>query len=108
MLNKQLSRGLLALLLVIALPVLALDLGAAKSGGLVGETSSGYIAAFKPSADVEALVVTINNKRKAHYQKIADENGINLQAVEVRAGKKAIEKTAAGQYVNAGNGWQRK
>ena len=106
--TSQKALGTLALSLLMALPAFALDLGAAKSGGLVGETSSGYLAAVKPSGDVNELVKSINSQRKAHYQKIAKKNGISLQAVEVRAGQKAIEKTPAGEYVNSGGGWQKK
>jgi|WetSurMetagenome_2_1015567.scaffolds.fasta_scaffold717295_2 uncharacterized protein len=98
--------GALSLSLLMALPAFALDLGEAKSSGLVGETNTGYIAAIKPSAEVNALVADINKQRQVYYQKIANENGISLQAVEVRAGLKAIEKTPAGEYINAGTGWQ--
>ena len=105
---KKSSLAALALILMTALPAFALDLDAAKSGGLVGETSSGYLAAVKPSAEVDQLVASINGKRKSHYQKIADKNGISLQAVEVRAGQKAIEKSAAGAFVNTGAGWEKK
>ena len=109
-LNKTLQKALstLALSLLMALPAFALDLGEAKSAGLVGETSSGYLAAVKPSGDVDALVADINSKRKAHYQQIAKKNGISLQAVEVRAGQKAMDKTPAGEYVNSGGGWKKK
>ncbi len=90
----------------MALPAFALDLGEAKSSGLVGETNTGYIAAIKPSAEVDTLVADINSQRKVYYEKIANENGISLQAVEVRAGLKAIEKTPSGEYINTGTGWQ--
>jgi uncharacterized protein YdbL (DUF1318 family) len=93
---------------LLALPAFALDLDAAKADGLVGETSTGYIAAVKPSADVDALVSSINSQRKVYYQEIATKNGISLQAVEVRAGQKAIEKTTTGNYINNGTGWQKK
>ena len=105
---KKSSLAALALILITAFPAFALELDAAKSGGLVGETNSGYLAAIKPSSEVDKLVASINGKRKAHYQKIADKNSISLQAVEVRAGKKAIEKTAPGQFVNTGAGWKKK
>jgi hypothetical protein len=98
----------LALSLSIVLPAMALDLGEAKSKGLVGETSNGYIAAVKASGDVNELVKDINMQRKAHYQKIAKKNNISLEAIEVRAGQKAIGKTPAGQFVNTGGGWQKK
>jgi uncharacterized protein YdbL (DUF1318 family) len=54
------------------------------------------------------LVASINSKRKAHYQQIAKKNSISLQAVEVRAGQKAMEKTPAGEYINSGGGWKKK
>ena len=104
---KQLL-GTLVLTLCIVLPAQALELGQAKQDGLVGETNTGYIAAVKPSADVDALVAEINRQRKAQYQKIAEKNGISLQAVEARAGLKAIEKTPSGEFVNTGAGWQKK
>ena len=105
---KSTIRLALATLLLSALPALALDLGEAKAKGLVGETNSGYLGAVKPSSSVNALVADINAKRKSHYQKIAKQNNISLQAVEARAGLKAIEKTPAGEYVNTGAGWQKK
>lgn len=98
----------LALTLLLALPAWALDIGDAKSSGQVGETYSGYLAAVKPSGEVNKLVESINAQRKAHYQKIAKKNGISLEAVEVRAGKKAIEKTPRGEFINSGSGWQKK
>lgn len=105
---KSNIRLAVAALLLIALPAVALDLGEAKSKGLVGETNTGYLGAVKSSSEVDALVADINAKRKAHYQKIASRNGISLQAVEARAGLKAIEKTPAGEFVNTGAGWQKK
>lgn len=104
----QQAFGALALSLLLIMPALALDLGEAKSKGLVGETSKGYIAAVKPSGEVNALVKDINTQRKAHYQKIATKNNISLEAVEARAGQKAISKTPPGQYVNSGAGWRNK
>ena len=100
--------AVLVMALLAATPLAALELSAAKDDGVVGETSSGYLAAVKPSAEVNALVSSINSQRKAYYQKIAKENGIALEAVEMRAGKKAIEKSSPGAYINVGNGWQQK
>lgn len=97
-----------ALFLVMSASAFALSLGDAKSQGLVGETRSGYLAAVKISGEINTLVDGINSQRKAHYQKIAKKNNISLEAVEVRAGQKAINKTSAGHYVDNGNGWQKK
>lgn len=98
----------LALSLTMALPAFALELDEAKAAGLVGETNMGYIAAVKPSPEVDALIISINSQRKVYYQDIATKNDISLQAVEARAGLKAVEKTAPGGYVNTGDGWLQK
>lgn len=105
-LGKTISAFVLGVLLSTA--AMAVDLDSAKSSGLVGEVSSGYIAAVKSSSEVDKLVESINMKRQAYYQRIADKNGISLRAVEVRAGQKAIEKTPAGALINVGEGWEKK
>jgi len=76
---------------LFAVPAYALDLAQAKSQGLVKETSSGYLAAVKPSADVNSLVQKINSGRKAAYQKLANDTGAPLSAVEQRAGQKLTQ-----------------
>jgi len=75
-------------LALFALPASALNLGQAKSQGLVKETASGYLVAVKPSGEVNALVSKINAGRKAEYQRIAKKNGTPLSAVEQLAGQK--------------------
>jgi len=57
---------------------------------------------------VQQLVNTINAKRRQHYTEIAKRNNTSLQAVEHLAGKKAIEKTPAGQYIKINGSWTRK
>ena len=106
--NKLLSMILLAILF-LSQPAYALDLGEAKARGLVGETLSGYLAPIS-SGDpaVTQLVNSINDQRKQYYQDIARKNNTPLQTVEQLAGKKAIEKTPAGQFVNTGSGWRKK
>ena len=96
-------------LLLIAQPAYSIDLQTAKDQGLVGETPSGYLAAVKsPSAEVSALIETINAKRKEKFKEIAARNNTSLEAVEQLAGKKAIEKSAPGSYVKVGGSWQKK
>lgn len=88
---------------------LALNLQEAKKRGLVGEADSGYLGAVKTGdPKVDGLVKSINDKRRAAYQDIAKKRGTSLQAVEQLAGRKAIEKTPAGQYVRTGGQWRRK
>lgn len=106
---KKLTSLLAACLLLIAQPAFSIDLQTAKSQGLVGESSNGYLGAVKtPSAEVKTLINTVNAKRKQKYQSIAARNKISLQDVEQLAGKKAIEKSAAGSYIKTGGAWQKK
>lgn len=86
-----------------------LELQAAKEKGLVGETSTGYLGAVgTPDQAVTDLLNTINGKRKAQYQGIAKKNKTSLEAVEQLAGKTAIGKTPAGQFIDTGTGWKKK
>ena len=99
------------LLLLLPLTAWALTLDEAKEKGLVGEDASGYIAAVSanPSRDVKALVDDINARRRTEYEKIAAANGITVADVEKLAGKKAIEKSPAGDYVRLpGEPWRKK
>ena len=87
----------------------ALELHDAKNQGLVGETLGGYLAPVgSVTPEISALVSSVNSQRKAEYQRIAQQNNIALKDVEALAGKKAIEKTPAGQYVNVTGQWQKK
>lgn len=89
----------------------ALSLDEAKDAGLVGEQRNGYlgIVVSGPSAQVKSLVEDINSKRRDVYQQIAQRNGTSLEAVTALAGKKAIEKTSAGNYVQGtDDGWYKK
>lgn len=109
----KLSKNILALLaaLVFSLPAWALDIDEAKAAGLIGETKSGYIAAVSdaPSPEVAALVKEINSKRKQQYAAIAKKRGIELDAVEKLAAKKAYEKTQSGHYLQDSSGnWTKK
>jgi len=96
-------------LLLMMQPAFAIDLQQAKDQGLVGETTSGYLEAVSsPSAEVKALIESINVQRKAKFQEIATRNNTSLQAVEQLAGKKAIEKSDTGAYIKLDGSWQKK
>lgn len=103
---KMLRSTLMALCALISFNVWALDIDNAKSSGLVGETTTGYLApvSSSPTPEVRALVQDINSKRKQQYIDIANKRGIPLSAVEKLAAKKAYEKTAPGHYVKNANG----
>jgi uncharacterized protein YdbL (DUF1318 family) len=89
----------------------AMDLQQAKEKGLVGEQPNGYLGLVgnTASADVKAMMNNINSLRRKEYKSIAQRNKTELQVVEKLAGKKAIEKTPAGQYVRLPSGqWLKK
>ena len=103
--------GWMLTLLLLPLAAWALTLDEAKQTGLVGEDASGYIAAVsaKPSKEVKALVDDINTRRRTEYERIAAANGISVEDVEKLAGKKAIEKSPAGDYIRLpGEDWRKK
>jgi uncharacterized protein YdbL (DUF1318 family) len=106
------ATALLGLVLLFAGPAgLATPLDDAKAAGDVGEQADGYLGIVSPpaSAAVQALVADINTRRRDQYRAIASRNGIDLEAVEVLAGQKAMEKTPAGQFIRpAGGAWRRK
>ena len=94
---------------MFAAPAFALNLGEAKAKGLVGETPSGYLAAVNSSSESVALVADVNSKRKQEYAKIAEHNGTPVGVVESLAGKKAIQITPPGQFVQNESGkWVKK
>ena len=107
---KNLVAGF-ALLLACMLAFADMALDDAKAKGLVGEDSTGYLAAVvsAPSRDIRALISTVNQKRLEEYERIAQANNIQVSDVEKLAAKKAIEKTAPGHYIRLpGSSWQRK
>lgn len=107
---KKLNVILISLLasFLITNTAFALSLGEAKQQGLVGEQSAGYLGTVVVNTETTALVQDINAKRKQHYQDIAQRNGTSVEAVEMLAGKTALQKTPAGQFINLGSGWQKK
>jgi uncharacterized protein YdbL (DUF1318 family) len=106
---KTTAHLLAALLLVCSGLVMALDLGSAKSQGLVGEQPDGYLGVIKATPDAVGLAADINAKRRAAYEAIAKKNGATLDQVAVLAGQKAIEVSSPGTYVKTPGGqWVKK
>lgn len=103
------NTALLALALIGG-SALAADLDQAKNDGLVGERADGYLGLVKSNAsqDVVDLVKSVNAKRRAEYQRIAAANDLTLEEVQALAGRKAIDRTAAGNWVMPDGGWQQK
>jgi uncharacterized protein len=103
---------LLLLALALAVPAASLELGGAKRDGLIGEKADGFvgIVVAKPSADVRALVDSVNAKRRASYEEIAKKNGTPLDAVAAVAGEKLTGRASRGEWVTdaQGNWYQKK
>lgn len=109
--RRRFTLLLLTALLAIAGPAAADALDDAKRAGLVGEQANGYLGVVEASGSTatRALVDSINDRRRERYRSIAANNGIELEAVELLAGQKAIEKTPAGQFIRLATGpWRRK
>ncbi|QLF92603.1 YdbL family protein [Pseudomonas sp. ABC1] len=113
--NKPFTLGTLLLTLCLSLPAAAMNLnqamsalGDAKASGLVGEKPDGYLGVVRSSGDAESIASQINQARRAEYQRVAQKNGVAIKDVEVIAGKKAIEKTPSGQFIQLDGNWVKK
>ena len=94
--------------ILIVSPAAALTLDQARAQGLVGEQPDGYVGIVQDGPGVRELVSTVNAERRAHYQGIAQQNGVPIQAVEQQAGQQLIERAGGGVYVLTPSGWQRR
>lgn len=106
-----LSTAALAASLLVA-PAWALDLNGAmnelpqaKAAGLLGEQPNGYLGVVSNQSNAAEIARLINQARKAEYQRLARDNNLQLSDVETMAGKKALEKTPAGQYILVNDRW---
>jgi uncharacterized protein len=110
MINKILKVFFISLVTLNVASVFAADLQQAKSEGLVGEQLNGYlgVVSSETTAEVRALITDVNAKRKDQYESIAAKNGTSVETIELLAGKKAVEKTEAGNYVQTVTGWSKK
>lgn len=107
--SKLIKVFFIGMIVINSAYALAIDLQQVKADGLIGEQLNGYLGVVSAaSPDVRALVDDVNKKRKAKYQSIAAQNSTSLETVELLAGKKAIEKTSAGNYIQSATGWKKK
>ena len=99
------------LLLSVSSTSFALSMAEAKSQGLIGETSTGYLASVKssPSSAVSALIKTINQQRKAAFAGKAAKAGVSIEVMSKRVAQRLFEKAAKGTFLkNASGKWYRK
>ncbi len=99
----------MSLTLVSAFPAFALDLQSARASGSVGETTKGYIASVKSSAEVDALVAEVNAKRRQEYSKISAANGQGVDIVAKIAAEQIIKNLEPGHLYQAADGsWKKR
>ena len=103
-----LAFGISASVLAMGLDEAKQKLESVKQQGLVGETPTGYLEVVRAEGQASEVVETINSARRDEYKRIAEKHNIPVTQVETVAGKKAIEKTPAGQYVQMGGKWVKK
>jgi uncharacterized protein YdbL (DUF1318 family) len=95
----------------LPMPAWGLTLEEAKTQGAVGEQPNGYLGVVRSgvAAEVQALVNDVNQKRRQMYEDIARRNSTKLEAVEMLAGKTAIDNTRPGNFVRSSSGqWVKK
>ena len=95
-------------LALAATAALAGPLDGPKQEGLIGERPDGYVGFVvdEVPADVKKLVDRTNKERRAEYEKVAQENGTSLEAVEAIFGEKLISRAKSGTYVmDASGNW---
>ncbi len=89
----------------------AIDIRDAKSQGLIGEANNGYITAVQspPSAEVRALVSSVNSKRKAQFAQTARKTSATVAQVANRFYELAVQRTSPGNYYQDSSGrWLKK
>lgn len=96
--------------LLLAFSSYALDIDTAKTQGLVGEQTNGYIGLVANNhSEAAALVSSVNKLRKEKYMEIASKQKTALSNIETLAGSKLVERAVAdGQYYQTSSGsWAR-
>jgi hypothetical protein len=100
---------LLVLGLLAASPAFALDLHEARNAGIVGETSTGYVAVLKETPEATALAADVNQKRLQEYTRISKENDQPVDIVAKLAAVKIINSLDSGDYYQDTQGnWLRR
>ena len=89
----------------------AQDLASAKRDGFLGERIDGLLGVVKADTpgDIRALADDINRRRRQEYARIAEREGVAVEAVAQLAGEKLIERAGGGEWVLGADGnWRQK
>jgi uncharacterized protein YdbL (DUF1318 family) len=107
--KRTLIAAIFAIGVLISAQAFAMDLAQARTQGIVGETSDGYVAAVTASPDAGVVVSEVNARRRAEYEKISKENGQPVSVVGKVAAERIINGLPSGSYCKAPDGsWKRK
>lgn len=90
---------------------MAQDLASAKRDGLLGERIDGFVGVVTADApaNIRALADDINGRRRQEYARIAEREGIAVEAVAQLAGEKLIDRASRGEWVVGADGrWRQK
>lgn len=99
----------LALALAIAAPTASAGdpvIDAAKAAGIVGERADGYLGLVtgEAEASVRRKVNEINAKRRALYERLAEQTGTTVAEVGIITGEKQFAQTVSGHYLMGADG----
>ena len=89
----------------------AQDLASAKRDGFLGERIDGLLGVVKADTpgDIRALADDINRRRRQEYARIAEREGVAVEAVAQLAGEMLIERAGGGEWVLGADGnWRQK
>jgi uncharacterized protein YdbL (DUF1318 family) len=98
-------------LALVARLAMAQDLASAKRDGLLGERIDGFVGVVTADApaNIRALADDINGRRRQEYARIAEREGIAVEAVAQLAGEKLIDRAGRGEWIVGADGrWRQK
>ena len=101
----------LVLALALAGGALAQTLDQAKSQGLIGERIDGYVGVVDAGApaEIRALADRVNGERRAEFERLAGQQGVEVPIVAQLVGERQIQRAPAGTYILGADGvWRRK
>ncbi len=102
--------ALLAAVVLGATVAAAADLDTYRSQGVIAERYDGYVELRVDDAPAEArqLVERVNAKRRDIYEKRADRQDVEVEAVGKVYAKQILKKAPSGTYVKTSDGGYRR